>query len=114
MPQVPAALQAIALLALSNIFMTFAWHAHLKNRSVKPWFVAALARRGIAFLEYPLPVPANRYTATSLPHLKILQEVITLGVLVPCAWFYMNQALRPGYLWAAICSLDAAYFMFRS
>jgi uncharacterized protein (DUF486 family) len=116
MPQVPAALQAIVLLALSNVFMTFAWYAHLKNLSGKPWFVATIASWCIAFLEYLLQVPGNRagYTVMTLPQLKILQEVITLSVFVPFALFYMNQPLKLDYLWAAICILGAVYFMFRT
>ena len=116
MPRVPAALQAIVLLALSNIFMTFAWYAHLKNLSGKPWFVAAIVSWGIAFFEYLLQVPGNRvgYTVMTLPQLKILQEVITLSVFVPFALFYMNQPLKLDYLWAAICVLGAVYFMFRT
>jgi uncharacterized protein (DUF486 family) len=116
MPQVPAALQAIVLLALSNVFMTFAWYAHLKNLSGKPWFVAAIGSWGIAFFEYLLQVPGNRvgYTVMTLPQLKILQEVITLSVFVPFALFYMNQPLKLDYLWAAICILGAVYFMFRT
>ena len=116
MPQVPAALQAIVLLTLSNVFMTFAWYAHLKNLSGKPWFVAAIASWGIAFFEYLLQVPGNRvgYTVMTLPQLKILQEVITLSIFVPFALFYMNQPLKLDYLWAAICILGAVYFMFRT
>jgi hypothetical protein len=96
--------------------MTFAWYAHLKNLSGKPWFVAAIASWGIAFFEYLLQVPANRvgYTVMTLPQLKILQEVITLSVFVPFALFYMNQPLKLDYLWAAICILGAVYFMFRN
>jgi len=116
MPQFPAALQAIVLLALSNIFMTFAWYAHLKNLSGKPWFVAAVASWGIAFFEYLFQVPANRvgYTVMTLPQLKILQEVITLSVFVPFALLYMHQPLKLDYLWAALCILGAVYFMFRT
>jgi len=116
MPQVPAVLRAIVLLALSNVFMTFAWYAHLKNLSGKPWFVAAIASWGIAFFEYLVQVPGNRvgYTVMTLPQLKILQEVITLSVFVPFALFYMNQPLKLDYLWAAICILGAVYFMFRT
>jgi uncharacterized protein len=107
--------RTVGLLTLSNIFMTFAWYAHLKNLSAKPWYVAALASWGIALFEYLLQVPANRigYTTMSLPQLKILQEVITLSVFVPFAFFYMRQPLRLDYLWAALCMLGAVYFMFR-
>ncbi|MBW7833550.1 MAG: DMT family protein [Simplicispira suum] len=106
----------VLLLSLSNVFMTFAWYAHLKDLSAKPWFVAALVSWGIAFFEYMLQVPANRigYTALSLGQLKILQEVITLTVFVPFAFFYMKEPLKLDYLWAAFCILGAVYFIFRS
>ena len=103
------------LLVASNVFMTFAWYAHLKNLNTRAWYVAALASWGIALFEYLLQVPANRigYTALTLPQLKILQEVITLAVFVPFAVFYMRQQLRLDFLWAALCLLGAVYFMFR-
>ena len=105
----------IVLLVLSNVFMTFAWYAHLKNLSGSPWYVAALVSWGIALFEYLLQVPANRigYTTMTLPQLKILQEVITLAVFVPFVLFYMRQPLKLDYLWAAICMLGAVYFIFR-
>ena len=105
----------ILLLVLSNVFMTFAWYAHLKNLSGSPWYVAALVSWGIALFEYLLQVPANRigYTAMTLPQLKILQEVITLAVFVPFVLFYMRQPLKLDYLWAALCMLGAVYFIFR-
>jgi uncharacterized protein (DUF486 family) len=108
-------LRTILLLAASNVFMTFAWYAHLKNLADKPWFIAALASWGIALFEYLLQVPANRigYTTMSLPQLKILQEVITLSVFVPFVFFYMRQPLKLDYLWAALCMMGAVYFMFR-
>jgi uncharacterized protein len=108
--------QAVILLGLSNVFMTFAWYAHLKNLSGKPWFIAALVSWGIAFFEYLLQVPANRigYTVMTLPQLKILQEVITLSVFVPFAMFYMQQPVKLDYLWAGLCMLGAVYFIFRS
>jgi uncharacterized protein (DUF486 family) len=104
------------LLALSNIFMTFAWYAHLKNLAGKPWYVAALVSWGIALFEYLLQVPANRigYTALSLGQLKILQEVITLSVFVPFALFYMKQPFKMDYVYAGLCILGAVYFVFRS
>ena len=107
--------RTVLLLTLSNVFMTFAWYAHLKNLSQKPWIVAALASWGIALFEYLLQVPANRigYTALSLPQLKILQEVITLSVFVPFVLFYMRQPLKLDYLWAALCMMGAVYFVFR-
>jgi uncharacterized protein len=101
---------------LSNIFMTFAWYAHLRNLAHRPWYLAALASWGIALFEYLLQVPANRigYTAMSLSQLKILQEVITLLVFAPFAVLYMRQPLKLDYLWAAVCLVGAVYFVFRS
>jgi len=108
-------LRTAGLLVLSNVFMTFAWYAHLRNLSGRPWLVAALASWGIALFEYLLQVPANRigYTALSLGQLKIMQEAITLAVFVPFAFFYMKQPLRLDFLWAALCLVGAVYFMFR-
>ena len=106
---------SILLLTASNVFMTFAWYAHLKELSAKPWWIAALASWGIALFEYLLQVPANRigYTELSLPQLKIMQEVITLVVFVPFAIFYMEQPVKLDYLWAGLCVLGAVYFVFR-
>ena len=106
----------VLLLGLSNIFMTFAWYAHLKELNQRPWIVAALVSWGIAFFEYMLQVPANRigYGVMSLGQLKILQEVITLAVFVPFAVFYMGQPLKWDYLWAGLCLVGAVYFIFRS
>ena len=111
----PIALSAL-LLTASNVFMTFAWYAHLKELSAKPWWFAALASWGIALFEYLLQVPANRigYTELSLSQLKIMQEAITLVVFVPFAIFYMRQPIKLDYLWAALCILGAVYFIFRS
>jgi uncharacterized protein (DUF486 family) len=108
-------LRTAGLLILSNVFMTFAWYAHLRNLSGRPWLVAALASWGIALFEYLLQVPANRigYTALSLGQLKIMQEAITLAVFIPFAFFYMKQPLRLDFLWAALCIMGAVYFMFR-
>ena len=105
----------VLLLRAGNVFMTFAWYAHLKELGSKPWIVAALASWGIAFFEYMLQVPANRigYTVLSLGQLKILQEVITLVVFVPFAVFYMKEPLKLDYLWAGLCILGAVYFVFR-
>jgi uncharacterized protein len=111
-----AVVWATLLLMGSNVFMTFAWYAHLRNLSARPWYVAAIVSWGIAFFEYLLQVPANRigYTRLSLPQLKILQEIITLSVFVPFAVFYMHKPLKLDYLWAGLCILGAVYFMFRS
>ncbi len=104
------------MLAISNLFMTFAWYAHLKNLSDSPWYVAALISWGIALFEYLVQVPANRigYTSLSLGQLKILQEVIALTVFVPFAVLYMNQPLKMDYLYAAVCMMGAVYFIFRA
>ncbi|HEY2808861.1 MAG TPA: DMT family protein [Steroidobacteraceae bacterium] len=109
-------LSATLLLVASNVFMTFAWYAHLKNLLDRPWYLAALVSWGIALFEYLLQVPANRigYTRLSLPQLKILQEVITLSVFVPFALFYMGRPLKLDYLWAGLCLLGAVFFVFRS
>jgi uncharacterized protein (DUF486 family) len=115
MQQLPPVVTSIALLAASNVFMTFAWYAHLKNLSAKPWWIASLVSWGIALFEYLLQVPANRigYTALSLPQLKIVQEAITLVVFVPFALLYMKQPLKLDYLWASLCIMGAVYFIFR-
>ena len=107
--------RTVVLLTLSNVFMTFAWYAHLKNFAQKPWLVAALVSWGIALFEYLLQVPANRvgYTVMTLPQLKILQEVITLSVFVPFVMIYMRQPLKLDYLWAGLCIMGAVYFVFR-
>ena len=109
-------LRAAVLLFLSNIFMTFAWYAHLRNLADRPWYLAAVASWGIALFEYLLQVPANRigYTALSLAQLKIMQEVITLLVFAPFAVLYMGQPIKLDYLWAALCLVGAVYFVFRS
>lgn len=111
----PVILRTAGLLICSNVFMTFAWYAHLRNLEDRPWYIAAIISWGIALFEYLLQVPANRigYTALSLPQLKILQEVITLAVFVPFAIFYMKQPVKLDFLWAALCILGAVYFMFR-
>jgi len=110
-----AVLRTVVLLALSNVFMTFAWYAHLRNLSHRPWYIAAVASWGIALFEYLLQVPANRigFTTMTLPQLKLLQEVITLAVFAPFAVLYMRQSLRLDYLWAALCLVGAVYFAFR-
>jgi uncharacterized protein len=104
------------LLACSNVFMTFAWYAHLRNLAHRPWWYAALVSWGIALFEYLLQVPANRigYTAFSLAQLKILQEVVTLAVFVPFAVLYMREPIKLDYVWAALCLVGAVYFVFRS
>ena len=116
MPSMTSAVWVTAgLLALSNVFMTFAWYAHLRNLAARPWWIAALVSWGIALFEYLLQVPANRigHTQMNVGQLKILQEAITLTVFVPFAILYMKEPLRLNYLWAALCVCGAVYFVFR-
>ncbi len=103
------------MLAVSNLFMTFAWYGHLKNFASSPWYVAALVSWGIALFEYLIQVPANRigHEELSLAQLKIMQEVITLVVFVPFVVLYMQQPLKLDYLWAGLCLVGAVYFIFR-
>ena len=111
----PLLLQTSLLLAASNVFMTFAWYAHLKNLGDRPWWLAALLSWGIALFEYLLQVPANRLgnAELDLSQLKILQEVISLAVFVPFAVLYMEQPVKLDFLWAGLCILAAVYFIFR-
>ena len=115
MTQLSPVFVAAALLVASNVFMTFAWYAHLRNLAAWPWWAAAAASWGIAFFEYLLQVPANRigYTALSLSQLKIIQEVVTLSVFVPFSMVYMRQPFRLDFVWAGLCLVGAVYFMFR-
>ena len=107
--------KTIGLLLISNLFMTFAWYAHLKDMKSKPLLLAIAVSWGIAFFEYLFQVPANRLgsTALSLPQLKILQEIITLAVFAPFALFYMKVPLTWNYAWAGLCLLGAVYFIFK-
>ena len=109
-------LKTALLLALSNIFMTFAWYGPLKNLNHKKWYIAAFVSWGIALFEYLIQVPANRigHTEFTVSQLKILQEVIALMVFAPFAIFYLGQPLKLDYLWAGLCLLGAVYFIFRS
>ena len=109
-------LKAIMLLVCSNVFMTFAWYAHLKELNAKPWLMAAMVSWGIALFEYLLQVPANRigHQELNIGQLKILQEVTTLSVFVPFSVFYMKEPLKLDYLWSTLCMMGAVCFMFRS
>lgn len=108
-------LTAIFLLLCSNVFMTFAWYAHLKELNNKPWILAALLSWGIALFEYLLQVPANRigYSALNIGQLKIIQEVITLSVFVPFSLLYLKEPFKIDYLWAGLCLIGAVFFMFK-
>src|SRR5580765_2131448 len=108
--------QTVVLLVCSNVFMTFAWYAHLRDLRSRPLIVAVLVSWGIASFEYLLQVPANRigYTTLQLSQLKIMQEVITLLVFMPFAVLYMKQPIKLDFLWAGLCMVGAVYFVFRS
>jgi len=112
----PAALQAVLLLAVSNSFMTYAWYGHLKDLADRPWYLVALIAWGVAFFEYQFQVPANRigFTVLSLPQLKILQEALSLLVFIPFSVLYMRAPLGADYFWASLCILGAVFFIFRS
>lgn len=111
----PIILQTTLLLICSNIFMTFAWYAHLKTLHAKPLIYAILFSWGIAFFEYVLMVPANRigHGSLSVSQLKILQEAIALTVFIPFLVFYLKEPFKLDYVWAALCMMGAVYFMFR-
>jgi hypothetical protein len=116
-PSMPTTyLTTIGLLAASNVFMTFAWYAHLRNLADRPWWIAAFASWGIALFEYLLQVPANRigHTVMTVGELKILQESITLLVFVPFSLLYLKERITLDYLWAGICLLGAVFFLFRA
>ena len=108
--------KTIGLLVCSNVFMTFAWYAHLRDMKAKPWFIAALVSWGIALFEYLLQVPANRigHQVMNVGQLKILQECIALSVFIPFSILYMKEKPSMDYVWAGLCILGAAFFMFRS
>ncbi len=112
----PVLIKTTVLLVISNVFMTFAWYAHLRTLNARPWFVAALASWGIALFEYLFQVPANRigHSTFTVPQLKILQEIITLAVFVPFSILYLREPPKLDYFWAGLCLCGAAYFMFRS
>lgn len=108
-------LWTVALLTASNFFMTYAWYGHLKDFKNQPLLVVILISWGIALFEYCLQVPANRigYQYYSLGQLKVMQEVITMCVFALFAVFYMKEELKLDFLWAGLCLVGAAYFMFR-
>jgi len=103
----------IVLLTGSNIFMTFAWYGHLKFKD-KPLLLVILVSWGIAFFEYCLQVPANRWgnSVYSAAQLKIIQEIITLSVFVVFAMLYLHEKIRWNYVAAFVCILAAVAFAF--
>lgn len=106
--------KTIILLALSNIFMNFAWYAHLKEMNTKPWLYAVFFSWGIALVEYLFQVPANRigYTQLSVSQLKILQEILSLTLFMPFAFYFMKEKITWNYGAALVCMLAAVFFMF--
>jgi uncharacterized protein len=105
----------ILLLFLSNIFMTYAWYGHLKDLRGRALPLAILAAWGVAFFEYCLQVPANRmgFGVYSLAQLKVIQEILTMLVFAGFAVGYMREQLTTDFLYASLCLVGAAYFMFR-
>ncbi len=105
----------IALLVVSNAFMTYAWYGHLKNLKAAPLWLAILISWGIAFFEYCAQVPANRmgYGMFTLPQLKVIQEIITMVVFAVFAAMYMGTPVTKNFLWAGLCLVGAAYFIFK-
>ncbi len=104
------------MLVISNVFMTYAWYGHLRFFKTNPWFIAAFISWLIAFFEYMVQVPANRigYGAADLSQLKIMQEVITLGVFIPFSIFVMKEKIRLDFIYACLCLIGAVYFIFRN
>jgi uncharacterized protein (DUF486 family) len=105
----------VGMLAVSNAFMTYAWYGHLKHMKMQPWLIAAILSWMIASAEYLIQVPANRigYRVLSIGQLKIIQEVIALGIFIPISVFILGERVRPGYALASVCMVLAVYFVFR-
>jgi uncharacterized protein (DUF486 family) len=108
-------IKSILLLSISNVFMTYAWYGHLKDLRAKPLWIAIVASWSIALLEYCFQVPANRMGSQvmTLGQLKVTQEVITMVIFAVFAVVYMGAPLGKNYLWAALCLVGAAYFIFK-
>ena len=104
----------IALLILSNIFMTVAWYGHLKHTQTWPLWMAIVISWAIAFFEYCFQVPANRwgYGQFTVTQLKVIQEVITLVVFSVFALLYLNERWHWNYLYSFLCLLGAVFFAF--
>ncbi|MBK9041193.1 MAG: DMT family protein [Bdellovibrionales bacterium] len=107
--------QTVVLLGVSNIFMTYAWYGHLRDFKGRALILAILVSWGVAFFEYCFQVPANRIGSEyfTLPQLKVIQEIITMTVFSGFAIFYMGAPLSRNYLYASVCLIAAAYFIFR-
>ena len=108
-------IKTILLLSVSNVFMTYAWYGHLKDLRAKPLWIAIVASWSIALLEYCFQVPANRMGSQvmTLGQLKVTQEVITMVIFAVFAVVYMGAPIGKNFLWAALCLVGAAYFIFK-
>jgi uncharacterized protein (DUF486 family) len=111
---IPVGLQTVVLLALSNVFMTFAWYGHLKF-GAKPLWIVVLISWGVAFFEYWLAVPANRigHQVYSAAELKTMQEVITLLVFAIFSVMYLGEKLTVNHLIGFALIAGGAFFIFR-
>ncbi len=111
----PVLLQTALLLSVSNVFMMFAWYAHLKNQADRKWYVVAVVSWSVALLEYLFMIPANRIgnTAYSVAQLKVLQEVISLTLFIPFSVLYLQQPMKLDFVWSSMCMVGAVYFVFR-
>ena len=107
--------RTVLLLIISNVFMLTAWYLHLKTLYHRPWYIASLVSWGIAFFEYTVHIPANRigHLELTLSQLQVLQVGMSLLIFIPFAIFVMGQPVKLDYVWAALCLLGAAYFIFR-
>jgi uncharacterized protein (DUF486 family) len=105
----------LVLLFCSNLFMTYAWYGHLKDFRARSLVAVVLISWGVAFFEYCLQVPANRigHRFFTLAQLKVMQEVITMCVFAGFSVLYMRQKLSMDFLYAGLCLIGAAWFMFR-
>lgn len=108
-------IRTISLLVISNLFMTYAWYGHLKTLKDHPLWIAIALSWFVALFEYCFQVPANRIGSEyfTLAQLKVMQEVITMVVFALFAIFYMQAPLNRNFVYAGLCLVGAAYFMFR-
>jgi uncharacterized protein (DUF486 family) len=109
-----AKLLPIAMLLISNVFMTFAWYGHLKFTD-RPLWLVVIASWGIAFVEYCFAVPANRIgsAAYGAAELKTMQEVITLAVFAVFSVGYLKEALTLNHAVGFACIALGAFFVFK-
>lgn len=107
--------KVVLLLVVSNAFMLSAWYLHLRYWTDRPWYTAAFLSWCIAFLEYAMHIPANRigHNLLTLPQLQILQVGLSLFLFIPFAALVMKRSVGMDYLWASVCLIGAAFFIFR-